>query len=76
VSVFDRLRTAFASEAPVDSADETGATDDDSPDLGDSGSEPVPMEAEASTHPPAANAGVPYRPGDPRFPDVWGRRTS
>jgi hypothetical protein len=34
----------------------------------------VAVGIDAATHPPAS-AGVPYRPGDPRFPDVWGCRT-
>jgi hypothetical protein len=74
-SIFDALRARFSTDVPEDSADEMGATDDDNRDPVNGGSEPVLGDPTSSTHPPTS-AGVPYRAGDPRFPDVWGRRTA
>jgi hypothetical protein len=75
-SIRDRLHRVFATDGRPESTGETGAMDDDSREDGDRGSEPVPGDPTSSAPPTSSQQGVPYRPGDVRFPDVWGRRTS
>jgi hypothetical protein len=75
--LYDRLRGVFATDGRPESDDEMGAMDDDSREDVDRGREPVPGDPTSATPPPASQPiGVPFRPDDPRWPDVWGHRAS
>jgi hypothetical protein len=75
-SIRDRLRGVFATDDQDERSSETGQKDADSPGAPIRDNDVGSGNAEASTPPPASQpTGVPFRPGDPRWPDVWGHRS-
>jgi hypothetical protein len=70
-SLIGRLRRRDDDPEPTPDDATTGHRDVDDSSAASTHGPPAEPSQEART--PLGSDGVPYRPGDPRFPDTWGR---